>query len=386
MSGRRGCRWWLSRACRVEGAWRVGVPLRTVSDCRFGAAWRWVGGRGLACRVGEARWVGGGGVSGQGRMGLQRAGGVAGWRWRRVANRGARMACNVQGLACRVGAARWVGGGGCWGRDEWPGTSRAIAAPSCTRATGTSIRPHPQHTTTANLPRRPNTARKIGPMPFVHHSSQHTATANPPRCSNTARKTFGPMLSPFVPAPTPRHCQPTAPPQHGTQDLDRPPTTTPPQNGTPTRRTTAPRPPATLHNTPLTRHAPSTWHARLSHHQHPRLPDTARKTPPHADSPPRQDPATADPPRRLNAARNTPPPANSPPHQDPAIADLPHRPNPARNTPPPADSPPRQDLATADLPRRLNAARNTPPPADSPPRRANTARPRAKRGNGAQLS
>ncbi|KAH9009828.1 hypothetical protein EDB85DRAFT_1902701 [Lactarius pseudohatsudake] len=120
--------------------------------------------------------------------------------------------------------------------------SSAIAAPSCMQATGTSIHPRPntspqhgsQHATTANPPRCPNTAPKIGPMPFVHHSSQHTATANPPRRSNTARKTFGPMLSPFVPAPTPCHRQPTAPPQHGTQDLDRPPTSTLPQNGTPT--------------------------------------------------------------------------------------------------------------------------------------------------------
>ncbi|KAH9024101.1 hypothetical protein EDB85DRAFT_1894485 [Lactarius pseudohatsudake] len=230
--------------------------------------------------------------------------------------------------------------------------SPAIAAPSCTRATVTSIRPRPntspqhgsQHATTANPPHRPNTAPKIGPMPFVHHGSQHAATANPPRCSNTARKTFGPMLSPFVPAPTPHHHQPTAPPQHGTQDLDRPPTSTPPQNGTLTPRHVA------------------------QHPVDPPCPFKAARTaqPPPTPTPPRhgtQHPTTrrltADPPRRLNAARNTPPPTNSPPHQDPA---------------------------TADLPRHPNAARNTPPPADSPPRQANTAQPRGKRGNGAQLS
>ncbi|KAH9159743.1 hypothetical protein EDB89DRAFT_1915664 [Lactarius sanguifluus] len=125
--GWRGGRWRLGLACRVEAAWRVGGVL--------------------ACRVGSARWVGGGGVAGQDGGGSR-----------------ARMGCNLQGLApCwggevlrRVGAVRWVGGGGvleqdgggsrarmavlramlgaagwwwwrvashvgaaCWGRDEW---------------------------------------------------------------------------------------------------------------------------------------------------------------------------------------------------------------------------------------------------------------------------
>jgi hypothetical protein len=39
VSGRRGCWWWLSRPCRVEGAWRVGV-LRDVAG-----SWRAVLGR-----------------------------------------------------------------------------------------------------------------------------------------------------------------------------------------------------------------------------------------------------------------------------------------------------------------------------------------------------
>ncbi|KAH9017921.1 hypothetical protein EDB84DRAFT_1566634 [Lactarius hengduanensis] len=169
--------------------------------------------------------------------------------------------------------------------------------------------------------------RHVSPMPFVHHGSQHATTANPPHRFNTAHKTFGPMLNPFVPAPTPRHRQPTAPPQHGTQDLDHPPTSTPPQNGNLTWRATAPRPPATSRNTPPTRHAPSTRHAWLS------------QQPPPTPTPPRHDPTTADPPCRLNAVRNTPPPTDSPPRQDPATADPPCRPNTARKTPLPQHGP-----------------------------------------------
>jgi hypothetical protein len=41
VSRRRGCRWWLSRPCRVEGAWWVGV-LRDVAG-----SWRAVLGRGV---------------------------------------------------------------------------------------------------------------------------------------------------------------------------------------------------------------------------------------------------------------------------------------------------------------------------------------------------
>ncbi|KAH9075527.1 hypothetical protein EDB83DRAFT_2311989 [Lactarius deliciosus] len=50
--------------------------------------------QGLAHRVGVARWVGSGGISGHDGGGSH-----------------ARMACNVQGLACHVGAAQQVGGG-----------------------------------------------------------------------------------------------------------------------------------------------------------------------------------------------------------------------------------------------------------------------------------
>ncbi|KAH8990949.1 hypothetical protein EDB83DRAFT_2325458 [Lactarius deliciosus] len=50
--------------------------------------------QGLARRVGVARWVGSGGISGHDGGGSR-----------------AQMACNVQGLACHVGAAQQVGGG-----------------------------------------------------------------------------------------------------------------------------------------------------------------------------------------------------------------------------------------------------------------------------------
>ncbi|KAH9164646.1 hypothetical protein EDB89DRAFT_2247095, partial [Lactarius sanguifluus] len=122
---------------------------------------------------------------------------------------------------------------------------------------------------------------------------------------------------PFVPAPTPR--QPTPPPQHGTQrpatrnapstrhaTPQQPPTPTPPRHGAQhpiTRRLTAtPTPHHRRPATPLQRDT-----QRLSNHRPPRHPDTARNTPPPADSPPRQHPVTANPPRRPNAARNTPP-------------------------------------------------------------------------------
>ncbi|KAH9161786.1 hypothetical protein EDB89DRAFT_1913681 [Lactarius sanguifluus] len=94
------------------------------------------------------------------------------------------------------------------------------------------------------------------------------------------------------------HChQPTAPPQHSTQDLDRQPTTMPPQHGTPRlgRRARPCRP-----ATPLQRDTQGP-----SHHRPPRHVDTARNTPPPADSMPRQDPATADLPRCPNAACRT---------------------------------------------------------------------------------
>ncbi|KAH9164015.1 hypothetical protein EDB89DRAFT_1912353, partial [Lactarius sanguifluus] len=96
-----------------------------------------------------------------------------------------------------------------------------------------------------------------------------------------------------------RRCQPTAPPQHGTQDLDRQPTTMPPQHSTPRLgRCARPCQPAT----PLQRNTQGP-----SHHRPPRHVDTARNTPPPTDSMPRQDLATADPPRCPNAAHRTPP-------------------------------------------------------------------------------
>ncbi|KAH9002131.1 hypothetical protein EDB86DRAFT_2827555 [Lactarius hatsudake] len=157
--------WWVGGVlvCRVGSACRESADGRGWQGvaCRVGVAWWWVGSGGLACRVGAAqwvgggrmevarlhekpamsslarrvgaaKWVGGGGVSGQdgGGSRVQMAcnvrpgfcmpcwGGAAGWQWRRIGagtNEGssrARMACNVQGFACRVRAARWVGGGG----------------------------------------------------------------------------------------------------------------------------------------------------------------------------------------------------------------------------------------------------------------------------------
>ncbi|KAH9165599.1 hypothetical protein EDB89DRAFT_1911244 [Lactarius sanguifluus] len=84
VSGWRGGWWRLGLVCRIEAAWRVGGVL--------------------ACRVGSARWVGGGGVAGQDGGGSR-----------------ARMGCNLQEkliliirpkVLRHVGAARWVGGGG----------------------------------------------------------------------------------------------------------------------------------------------------------------------------------------------------------------------------------------------------------------------------------
>ncbi|KAH9082225.1 hypothetical protein EDB83DRAFT_2310423 [Lactarius deliciosus] len=68
--------WWLGLACCVEAVWRVGGVLHVVL--------RWRGGSAGSC----------GSVAGQD------GGGTC-----------ARVACNLQGLACCVGMARWVGGG-----------------------------------------------------------------------------------------------------------------------------------------------------------------------------------------------------------------------------------------------------------------------------------
>ncbi|KAH9176174.1 hypothetical protein EDB89DRAFT_2240727 [Lactarius sanguifluus] len=112
------------------------------------ARWRAVTGRqGVACRIGATWQVGSDGVlvwqgmAGRqglvrrhamtGRWGLARhvgatwrvgSGGVLAWwvGWRGVGagTNGGGMACNVQGLACCVGVARQVGGGGVLGRGQ----------------------------------------------------------------------------------------------------------------------------------------------------------------------------------------------------------------------------------------------------------------------------
>ncbi|KAH9016975.1 hypothetical protein EDB84DRAFT_1442970 [Lactarius hengduanensis] len=417
--------WLWSRAGDVTER-SVGVPCwvgmaRDVA-CPIGAAWWWVGGRGvgysvgaavagcqramsgrhagagpsgddsrgwqgpatfrvsgkkrkeketyLACRVGAAWRVGGGGVlramSGRGRMEVASV------------HEGAAMACNVRGevekkkkrkktyLACRVGAAWQVGGGGMLramsGRRIEAGTNgggeRARGGGNGLQCSG----PLPAPRAREPLPfvpaptRRPDMARNTPPPPSrcaaptrharpsaqCHSCTRATfirpcpdpATANPPRRPNTARKTFGRMnmishsctRATSIPAPTPRHRQPTAPPQHGTQDLDRQPTTTPPQHGTqrhatadphatPTRaqhpairRLTARRPnmarqdPATSRKTLPTRHAPSTRHARP------------------------QPPPTSTPPRHTPTHRHakTPPPPTR--HVAPTRRATPHRP------------------------------------------------------------
>ncbi|KAH8976467.1 hypothetical protein EDB86DRAFT_2840634 [Lactarius hatsudake] len=111
----------------------------------------WVGvPGGLACRVGAAQWVGGGGMevarlhekpamSSVLRAVLGRRSGlaVAGCRGRMEVARVRKWpATSVQGFACRVGAARRVGSGGVLGQGrmkaahvhEWPATSRGGAA------------------------------------------------------------------------------------------------------------------------------------------------------------------------------------------------------------------------------------------------------------------
>ncbi|KAH9020614.1 hypothetical protein EDB84DRAFT_1441754 [Lactarius hengduanensis] len=136
MSGWHGGRWWLlARAlhavlkrrgrsagscamwqgdmagsrCAVGGGWALRFALSGVAGQRgvarhLGVAWWWVGGQGLACRVGAAQQVGRGRVLGQGRMEVVRM------------HKGAAMACNAQGLACHVRAAWRVGSGGVLGQ------------------------------------------------------------------------------------------------------------------------------------------------------------------------------------------------------------------------------------------------------------------------------
>ncbi|KAH9068307.1 hypothetical protein EDB83DRAFT_2314494 [Lactarius deliciosus] len=115
----RGGWWRLGLVCCVEAAW-WGL-VRCVEAMWWGLGMCWVrvawGGRmegvrvlqGLVHRVGAARWVGSGRVSGQD------GGGSC-----------ALMVCNVQGFACRVGGVGWWWrrvashvGAACWGGDEW---------------------------------------------------------------------------------------------------------------------------------------------------------------------------------------------------------------------------------------------------------------------------
>ncbi|KAH9160156.1 hypothetical protein EDB89DRAFT_1915154 [Lactarius sanguifluus] len=112
----------------VGGGWALRAALRWrggsggVLACRVGSArwvWRgrmevvrvheWAAISRVLRRVGAARWVGGGGVAGQDGGGSH-----------------AQMGCNLQGFACHVGAAGWWWwrvvshvGAACWGRDEW---------------------------------------------------------------------------------------------------------------------------------------------------------------------------------------------------------------------------------------------------------------------------
>ncbi|KAH9166594.1 hypothetical protein EDB89DRAFT_1910566 [Lactarius sanguifluus] len=117
---------------------------------------------------------------------------------------------------------------------------------------------------------RPTTTPTCCPQARVttHLVQAIAAAANPPHRPNTARKTSNHQLT-------------TMPPQHGTPRLGR--------RARPCR-------PAT----PLQRDTQGP-----SHHRPPRHVDTARNTPPPADSMPCQDPATANPPRRPNAAHRT---------------------------------------------------------------------------------
>ncbi|KAH9170288.1 hypothetical protein EDB89DRAFT_2244129 [Lactarius sanguifluus] len=158
VTGRQG----LARC--VGATWRVGgdgvLAWRGVAGRQGLARRRAVTGRqGLVRHVGATWWVGGGGVLAwrgvAGWQGLTRRHAVTGrrglvhhvgatWRvgggrvlaWQGVAGRGAlhavlgwrgglvgcwgrdEWACNVQGLACRVGAARRVGGGDTLGRGQ----------------------------------------------------------------------------------------------------------------------------------------------------------------------------------------------------------------------------------------------------------------------------
>ncbi|KAH9002874.1 hypothetical protein EDB86DRAFT_2826718 [Lactarius hatsudake] len=325
MSGWRGGRWRLGLACHVEVAWRVSGVLHVVLRQHGGLAvagccvpyWGGVvAGWWLGCCV--PCWGSGGMVSRV--MSGRRAGGRLEMTHMLEA---AAISCNVQamvlqavlgrrwgGVASHVGAACWgravvddlrARGGGnslqrsgrgiashvgaaCWGGDEW----RWLRWLACTRGrqwpavlkpwgwsawnNGVVVREEsfPGNESTTHIP----TPQIKPPLDMMYHILSHTQTP-----SLVDAPPFVHAFCAGEPLPS-RHRQPTAPPQHDTQDLHCQPTTTPPQHGR--QRPATPNPHATL-----TRANPAIRQLTA------RQPNTAR-----------QDPA--DPPRRLNMTRKTP--------------------------------------------------------------------------------
>ncbi|KAH9025744.1 hypothetical protein EDB85DRAFT_1893734 [Lactarius pseudohatsudake] len=136
-----------------------------------------------------------------------------------------------------------------------------------------------------------------------------------------------PLLPPpLVPASTPRSdmARNTPPPQHGTQHLDRQPTTMLPQHST--QHLAATDPPYCPKMLPHPADPSRCLNAarKVLAHRPPRHPDTARTTPLPADP----TPPTDSPPRQPNTAR-----------QDPTTADPPHI--PTQPSPPTHATPPR---------------------------------------------
>ncbi|KAH9174103.1 hypothetical protein EDB89DRAFT_2152044 [Lactarius sanguifluus] len=349
-------------ACRVEGALRVAG--RCTPCWGGGVGWRGVGAgtngggmtcnvQGLACHVGVARRVGGGGVLGRGQdggglrargggNGLQRSGscvpcwgGLAGWRWWRVAS--------------HVGAACWGGDKWRWfactrGR-QWPATFRLSRKKEKEKKNPYALGRSPAHP----QPRPPSCVAVgvvIAPLWCTLATSICPRPNVPPPPTRRAAPTRHARPSaqcPFVPAPTPH--QPTAPPQHGMQrpatrhapstrhaTPQQPPTPTPPRHGAQhpvTRRLTAT--PTPCHRRPAT--------SPQRGAQDPADPSR------HADA---QDPA--DPPRPFNATRNAS--ATTDPHATPTRCATPRHPPTHRhaNTP----SPPTRHVAPT--------RRATPPP------------------------
>ncbi|KAH9166673.1 hypothetical protein EDB89DRAFT_2128628 [Lactarius sanguifluus] len=440
---------WRGLACRVEVTWwglgvcwvRVAVSQWVVGSCvpcrdgvgagggwalratlrrRGGSAGSWramLGQRGLARRVGAARWVGSGGVSGQdggvshARMACNVQGfacrvGVAGWWWRHVASHvrggvlgqgrmeaarvheGTAMACNVEVM----GEGLEKGGSGEAGRGEEVGAQAGVRWRDVVSSGGLICG--------VGMPLPSPRAHE--PLPFVpaptHCPDMARNTPPPPtRRPNMACKTFDPIykISHSCTRATsilPRHPATANPPRH------------PNTNANPLHP--APPPPTHLADptwhakTPPTRYAASTWHTRPSCHRPPHHPDTARKTLPPTDSPPprpntRQDPATS--PQHDAQDPATPPQCgtqglvatdphatpdmacNMPTHRhpDPTHAKTPpHRARPRRPAMPPQHdaqdpaTPPQHSMQGPSRhrpPHHPNMARNIPPHTKSPP-------------------